>query len=589
MSPFFKSIFELLTGKKCLWVRVIFLAILMVPMISIQAQQNSKQNIDFLSQDSYETLSNAYQDAAPNLSLMLSFAQAYLLKAKREGNSLEQAKGFYIMGKVHTAKIQYDIAKKYLDSCIHLTKDKPSYNQPARAYILRADINGAQTNFSSAMDDLGKANTYANSNGNIEQQYEIKYFISILKSGVGDRDEAISLLKEVIAFYDLGNTDNAVVERYRFYSLFALGAEYNAAREPDSALIHLKKVIQISLKEKDSLRYERFLRAAGFSYYLLGEYHRALDSILKSQKVAHTKENLAVSTPMSIHTSLGLIYDKLNDRERAHFHLKKMDSIAFAENYFYAGIQEPYKLLVEYAKKEGNTEKQLDYINRLLYADSVANYNKQYVSHMVNEDYDIPNLIQEKEILIRELNSKNKSGSYISLSLGILVLCLASMAFWYYNKQHRYKIRFNELLTNSTFTTSENLVPNIGTVKQKDVPVAVVTMILEKLAVFESEKEFLEMNINLSKLAKKMDSNTKYLSKTINSHKGKSFTNYITDLRIGHAIEELQQNAKLRKFTIKAIAQEMGFNTTEAFSKSFFKKTGIYPSFYIKQLEKKSA
>ena len=38
--------------------------------------------------------------------------------------------------------------------------------------------------------------------------------------------------------------------------------------------------------------------------------------------------------------------------------------------------------------------------------------------------------------------------------------------------------------------------------------------------------------------------------------------------------------------TIKAIANEMGFNTTEAFSKSFYKSTGIYPSFFIKQLEK---
>jgi len=39
-------------------------------------------------------------------------------------------------------------------------------------------------------------------------------------------------------------------------------------------------------------------------------------------------------------------------------------------------------------------------------------------------------------------------------------------------------------------------------------------------------------------------------------------------------------------YTIKALASESGFNTTEAFSKSFYKKTGIYPSYFIKELKK---
>ncbi len=33
-----------------------------------------------------------------------------------------------------------------------------------------------------------------------------------------------------------------------------------------------------------------------------------------------------------------------------------------------------------------------------------------------------------------------------------------------------------------------------------------------------------------------------------------------------------------------AIAEEAGFNTAESFSKAFFKKTGIKPSYFIKEL-----
>lgn len=115
----------------------------------------------------------------------------------------------------------------------------------------------------------------------------------------------------------------------------------------------------------------------------------------------------------------------------------------------------------------------------------------------------------------------------------------------------------------------------------------IVSDILRKLDVFEEKQEFLQSNITVSSLSKDLKTNSKYLSKTINFYKQKSFSNYINDLRIHFVVERLMSDTKFRKYTIKAIANESGFNTTEAFSKSFYKTTGIYPSFFLKQLEKK--
>jgi len=50
----------------------------------------------------------------------------------------------------------------------------------------------------------------------------------------------------------------------------------------------------------------------------------------------------------------------------------------------------------------------------------------------------------------------------------------------------------------------------------------------------------------------------------------------------------LKQDSRFRKFTIKAIANEIGFNTDQAFSKAFYKRTGIYPSYFIKELDKQN-
>jgi AraC-like DNA-binding protein len=46
----------------------------------------------------------------------------------------------------------------------------------------------------------------------------------------------------------------------------------------------------------------------------------------------------------------------------------------------------------------------------------------------------------------------------------------------------------------------------------------------------------------------------------------------------------LKEDQKFRKYTIKAIAIEIGFNTDQAFSKAFHKKTGVFPSSFIKEL-----
>jgi AraC-like DNA-binding protein len=50
----------------------------------------------------------------------------------------------------------------------------------------------------------------------------------------------------------------------------------------------------------------------------------------------------------------------------------------------------------------------------------------------------------------------------------------------------------------------------------------------------------------------------------------------------------LKEDKKMRKYNLQAIAIECGFNSAESFSTAFFKKTGIKPSFFIKELDKNS-
>lgn len=86
-------------------------------------------------------------------------------------------------------------------------------------------------------------------------------------------------------------------------------------------------------------------------------------------------------------------------------------------------------------------------------------------------------------------------------------------------------------------------------------------------------------------MAKSFETNRNYLSKVIKIKTNKKVSTYINDLRIEYIFNELKTNLKLRKFTIKAVANECGFTSSEHFSKCFYKKYGIYPSYYIKKLK----
>jgi AraC-like DNA-binding protein len=104
-----------------------------------------------------------------------------------------------------------------------------------------------------------------------------------------------------------------------------------------------------------------------------------------------------------------------------------------------------------------------------------------------------------------------------------------------------------------------------------NIPKDIIDSVLIGLALFEKKQHYISKKITLSLLAKRLNTNTNYLSKIINQYKGGSFSNYLSTLIIEYIINKLQKDATIRKFTIKAIADEAGFNNSEYFSKSFDK------------------
>lgn len=99
----------------------------------------------------------------------------------------------------------------------------------------------------------------------------------------------------------------------------------------------------------------------------------------------------------------------------------------------------------------------------------------------------------------------------------------------------------------------------------------------------ERNKFYLEKGLTQNQLAKRLKTNTAYLSAVINEYKGANFNTYINSLRIDYAKEMLRTSAQWRKYSIDTIADECGFSTRPKFSTFFIELTALTPSEFIQK------
>lgn len=545
--------------------------------------QNQKLRNDTLSRYSYNRLAKNFDFNIKDSTTAKIYAYSFLKKAKKDKDIYKQADAYHMYAQVS----QDSIALIYADSIIEITKEKDNFTYPAKAHLLKSNILGSKSDYQKSMDELVMANLYATKNKNIDQKFETKYSIAILKNYLSEFEESLDILRSTVAYYKTKFSQNKKYEYDYIKSLYAFGNSYNVNEKYDSTLVVNKKAIKLSLKSRDSILYGRLLLTSAVAHYCKKEYQASLDSIYKLKKI-NTRKTQSSGTVVRIDLFLGRIYNEQNNINKSIHHLAKVDSFAFANHYFFPSMREAYELLIKQYKEQNNKDKQLFYIDRLLTVDSILDNDYKYLSREINEKYSTPNLISEKQQIINSLQKKNKVKITIVVVLSIFSLSLIFALIWNNRKKKIYKERFLELLNNSHKIAYNIKSKETEKSESKDIGIseAIVTDILKNLELFEKNKGYLKSNITIHILSKEFKTNSKYLSKVINIHKNKGFSSYINDLRVNYAVEKLKSDPKIRKYTIKAIAEDIGFNTTEAFSKSFFKSTGIYPSFFLKQLEK---
>lgn len=96
----------------------------------------------------------------------------------------------------------------------------------------------------------------------------------------------------------------------------------------------------------------------------------------------------------------------------------------------------------------------------------------------------------------------------------------------------------------------------------------------------ESEKLFLDPELNVSKLAKHLQINQKMLSAVLNQHLGKGFNEFVNEYRVAEVKKKLLSKES-QHLTISGLAFESGFNSQATFQRVFKELTNLTPKEFV--------
>jgi len=512
------------------------------------------------------------------------YANAYLKKAKDIKDSTRIVEGYFYLSEIN--KNNNSIALKYINNAIRYNRDNGGNLYTPYIYNHKGGLLHIKGKYEEALNNYLKAKELLiphNFNKNLF--LTIEYNIGILRFRVKDFKNALTSSKKSYQLIIKNNLQDEFPEDY-LNILSALSFSFLYTNKIDSAS-HFNKINILEAKKyfkkhKEEYYYNTSRITEAYINYEKKEYEQSFDSINKYILYAEEIKdsvNLAVS-----YLYFGKSAAKLDKWELAIEQFKKVDTIVENTQKYIWEIEENYEILKNYYKNKGDTKNHLLYLEKLLEFNDSIRTGSSSIKNTILTKYDIPKLIAEKETLISKLQKKGSKKSQIIYLLIISSLCIILGILYFYKKRESIlKKRFEILLQEKKANA-----PSLSKLKKElKIPVGIVSEILSKIRMFEEQKDFLDGSITLDSLAKKIGTNSNYLSKIINFHMGKNFSAYLSNLRINYIVEALKEESNLRKYTIKAIAFEVGFNNVKSFTDAFYKQTKIHPSYYIRELQKK--
>lgn len=548
--------------KKLIWISII---------LSIAPFQSKAQTSRFNMPDSLKKKSLNYLELKANdhqleKEKIFVYAKTWLLKSKSEQNWNHIDKAYrtimYLENKQHLLQ--------YADSLLFFAKESNDNKLIGAAYLTKGIMYYDKKEVTKALDYYIVADKYISQTKDVYTIYKVKYSIAHTKYYLGFYDEAISLFKDCLTYFQEEN------DRGYLNTLHSLGLCYNKLGNYNQSTYY-NELGLIESKELENSEMEIYFKhAEAINQYFKKDYKIAINNL--KLLIPNLIEKKDVANETVAYFYIGKSFWALKEEEKAIPYLLKVDKAFVTHKYTKPELRENYELLIKWYAKQDNLKAQLKYINKLIAVDKLMDKNYKYLSQKIFKEYDTKKLINEKLEIENAINTKSRLHYSIFVILAMVIVFIAVKQ---YNNKKKFKARFDELMkTNPSKRNATNY-----TNEPLEIKAEIVEQALKNLDKFEKNHKYLEKDMNLTKLATILNTNTKYVSKIIAKHRGKGSIDYITDLKIDYIVEKIKTDNKFRNYTNKALGEEAGFRSTQNFTRAFKNRTDISPTYFIQQLK----
>lgn len=493
------------------------------------------------------------------------YIEYYLQKAKKEKNTLHIEWAY--KNKIWFYK-DYETQQIYADSLLEFALQQNNNKMIGDAYNEKRHIETAKRDYEMSLTYSLQAEKHLKKTNDYYTLNKIRSFIGTDYYRFGNyRISYLYYYYPTFYFKRQSETQTNPVQDYnnfRGYVFCLYGMSKTAYRLPEKKdtipvlLSSLEKAIN-NLKPKDIV-FEKpyFLLVSGMYSHNKKEYEKSdafLQQALKGlhQNGDYVGENLA-------QLFLGKNAWEQGDKVKAVQYFVKTDSLYKAKNFINNELVEAYNYLIAYSKETRNKKDEVYYTNTQLKIIKDLQEKNNRMQALLQENTGVDDLKKSTQI--------QNSLMWWKIIL-VVFLVIGLSVFLYKQKNKKTELSENEQTEDTTEKLSDN-----------------VSVILEKLAVFEENKGFLQDDLTLDDLARKIGSNRTDVSKIISEYKG-GFNAYIYKLRIDYIVECLENDPVLCIQNIETIALKAGFKNRKTFTNAFKNLKNISFSEYLEKLRNK--
>lgn len=499
------------------------------------------------------------------------YIEHYLQKAKKEKNVLHIEWAY--RNKIWFYK-DYETQQIYADSLLQFAQQQNDNKIIGVAYNMKRYIESQARNYEMSLIYSLQAEKYLKKSDDYHTLNEIRSFIGTDYYRFGNyRISYLYYYYPAFYFKKQSETQTNPVQAYnnfRGYVFCLYGMSKTAYRLPEKKdtipvlLSSLEKAIN-NLKPKD-IAFEKpyFLLVSGMYSHDKKEYEKSNDFLRQAVKGLHQNgdyvgENLA-------QLFLGKNAWEQGDKVKAVQYFAKTDSLYRAKNFMNNELVEAYNYLIAYSKETQNKKDEIYYTDTQLKILKDLQEKNNRMQALLQENTGIDDLKKSTQI-------QNDIKWWEIISVVFLVIGFSVFLYLYKQKNKQPELPENQEIEQEI--ASEKLSDNVN-------------VILEKLAVFEENKGFLQDDLTLDDLARKIRSNRTDVSKVISEYKG-GFNAYIYKLRMDFIVGCLENDAVLRMQNIETIALKAGFKNRKTFTNAFKSQKNIAFSEYLEKLRNNKA